>query len=58
MYEKISTDFNTRKNYGVVLRNFGEKNVFSQKYDKIRRFDSTILVCRKNKQETDNFVLL
>jgi hypothetical protein len=27
------------KKYGVVLRNFGEKNVFSQKYDKIRSFE-------------------
>jgi hypothetical protein len=27
------------KKYGVVLRNFGGKNVFSQKYDKIRCFE-------------------
>jgi hypothetical protein len=27
------------QNNGVVLRNFGDKNVFSQKYDKIRSFE-------------------
>jgi hypothetical protein len=33
------TDFNTGKNHGVTLRKFATKNVFSQKYDKIRSFD-------------------
>jgi hypothetical protein len=35
-------DFNTRKNYGVILRKFGKKNVFAQKYDGIRRPDGTL----------------
>ncbi len=33
------TDFNTKKNYEVILRKFGKKNVFAQKYDEIRRLD-------------------
>jgi hypothetical protein len=37
------TDLNTGKNYGVILRKFGEKNVFAQKYDEIRRLDGTAL---------------
>ena len=35
------TDFNTKKNYEVILRKFGKKNVFAQKYDEIRRLDGT-----------------
>jgi hypothetical protein len=38
------TDFNTRKNYEVILRKFGKKNVFAQKYDKIRRLDGNHLM--------------
>jgi hypothetical protein len=37
------TDFNTKKNYEVILRKFGKKNVFAQKYDEIRRLDGMIL---------------
>jgi hypothetical protein len=29
------TDFNTKKNYEVILRKFVKKNVFAQKYDEI-----------------------
>ncbi len=49
------TDFNTRKNYGVIGRDFGKKNVFAQKYDEIRRFDGTNLKCFKCCFFKDNF---
>ncbi len=43
------TDFNTGKNYGVVLRNFGEKNVLLQSITKLEAL--TVLNIDTNVEE-------
>ncbi len=39
----VCTAFNTRKNCGESKQSLAKKNVFSQKYDEIRRLDGMVL---------------
>ncbi len=42
----LCTDFNTGKNYGVILRKSWEKIFFAQKYDEIRRLDGSLFISK------------